>query len=1433
MRFFRIVLYMMGLLLAGVTTVGAQAGYAQERSVVATAESPSIRFRRLTLADGLSQGHIHDILQDRRGFMWFATESGLNRYDGHDFKVYDPDPFGAASLSDGTVNSLHEDRDGFIWVATRFGGLNRLNPVTDAVTHFQHDPDTPHSLRSGSVNAVFEDSRGAIWVGMENGLSRMHPDRVGHFTHYEHDPSDTHSLSNNRIRSIREDAQGRLWVATANGLNRMDLDTPGRFERYLHAPGPPDAVSPVPKHVLHHQYVSEQTPGRMWIGSEGGLIQFDTERSVVERVAPLASDRTQPRAVMNVSPDPANADVLWVATPGTGLIRFHADTGAFTSYRSAPADRHGLLDLASTYVYTSRSGVVWVGTGGAGINSFYPRTLGIKHYRAGGAGPLRHPNVWGMGVARDGALWVGTDEGYLHRIDSTSTVRVWQADPDDPLQPTQPAATAYDFAEHHDGTMWIGTGRSLDRYDPDTGRFRHYRHDATDSNSLSSHNINVLRYDRAGTLWIGTVDGLNRYKEDTDSFQRYMHTPPDADGTDWVGDVMEDQQGRLWVATRQGVCQLDRTTGTFTTHYHHDPNDPSTLTKGRFGWIHERPSEPGVLWVSSLDGGGLDRLDTESGAVTHYTTNTVNLPDNTIYAILPGPGEELWLSTNHGLVRFDPDTRPPHRPVQQFGLESGLQSLEFNQHAAVHHNGRLYLGGVNGLNVFRPRALEGNGIPPRVVLTDLYVSNERVEAGADAPLPRPLAHTEQIDLAHDQDPITIAFLALHFKNPQRNRYQYQLEGYDTDWVDAGTRREATYTNLPAGTYTFRVRAANADGVWSEQAAALQMHIAPPWWRTWIAYALYVMLIGGGVGGVFYMQRRRARRLEAAVHDRTQQVRAQNETLAEQADRLKELNEAKRRFFANVSHEFRTPLTLLLGPTRDALQQQAPLAPERVEMVYRNGKRLQTLINQLLDLSALDDGRLAADPKWYRLSAVVHAAAGVFAPLAERKQLAFEIDTPADPLYAHIDAAHLQTAIQNLVSNAVKYTPTGGRVAVTLSPEDGRQSRNEANGAATLLTAQIVVRDTGPGIPKDEQERLFDRFQRGGRAAARTQEGSGIGLSLAQELVHANSGQIRVDSAPDAGATFTITLPARQALPNGASVAPVPSPTGADPAEGAALAKAASPTPTAPPNDEDRPVVLVVDDNPDVRRYVRSVLETPASGDPEGAERFAVIEADNGARGRDAARTHLPDCIVADVMMPEMDGFEMGQELMHDPMTAGIPLLYLTARARPQDEIDGLDVGADAYLVKPFEQRVLRARVQSLIQKRMRLRSLYEEEAAPDTPAGTPSDNESEESAFAADVIQVIRANLNDPDFGVAELADALSISRSHLYRRLREAADETPSALIRNERLKQARALLRAQQGNVSEVAYAVGFNSLSHFSTSFRKYYDAPPSEVIAQASD
>lgn len=1409
-------------------------------------DSPPIRFQRLTLEDGLSQGHIYDIIQDRRGYMWFATESGLNRYDGHEFKVYNSAPFSESALPDGTVNGLYEDSEGQIWVATRFGGLNRLNPLTNKVTRFQHEPGISGSLLPGSVNAVVKDLLGGLWVGTDNGLSHMTPDRPGHFTHYRHNVADSTSLSNNQVRSLRVDAQGRLWVATANGLNRMDLDTPGRFQRYLYGPMGADSTRTNRGYALHHQYVSSQQPGVVWVGSEYGLIRFEPATGQSERFLPNPAGPPEANTIVTVTADPASEQGLWVATQNQGLARFHADTETFVRYQSAPERRHGLLDLASNYVYTSREGVVWVGTSGAGINAFYPRTTNVSHYRAqtteveGGEAEsqksqrgalLRNPDVWGLGVTQDGALWASTSGGYLHRINSqTQDVRVWRADPDKALNSARPAGTAYDFAEHEDGTLWIGTGRSLDRYDPETEQFRHYRHDASDSTSISNHNINVLKHDREGILWVGTFDGLNRYDPETDTFRRYRHNRSDPDGNDWVGYVLEDQAGRLWVATEQGVCQFDRDAEAFVRHFHHDPQDASTLTKGRFGWIHERPQEPGVLWVSSLDGGGFDRLDIERGAVTHYTTETASLPDNTVYAILEGGDGQLWLSTNHGLARFDPEATPPQRPVLRFGLESGLQGLEFNQHAAVQHNGHLYFGGVNGINAFRVGVLEGNSVRPRIVLAQLRVANKRLDVGPDSPLQRPLAETEAVELEYDQNQLTIAYTALHFKNPQRNRYRYRLEGYDTEWVEAGGRREATYTNLPPGAYTFHVQASNADGVWNENGPSLQIQIAPPWWRTGLAYGLYALAVVGGLGGVFYMQRRRQRRLEDAVEERTQQVRSQNRQLAEQATRLEELDAMKRRFFANISHEFRTPLTLLLGPTHDALQDDRPLAPDQVQLVHRNGKRLQTLINQLLDLSALDDGGLVPDAQWHEIAPLVQATTTIFAPLAERNQLTLTTHVPEKALVAHVDAQHLQAALKNLVANAIKYTPPGGGVDVTLSV-------NTSSDETAQQRAQIAVSDTGPGIPKKDQEHLFDRFQRVGSTAARAQEGSGIGLSLARELIEINGGQIRVESPSSGGSTFLIVLPVETERP--AVGHPTPErgeKAEQDRASGVRLQSdfqgdfsvpdASAASGNAHTNGAQGPVVLIVDDNADVRRYVRSVLE---GGEMLGAP-CTVIEAGNGAAGLKTARKQLPDCIVADVMMPKMDGFEMGKALMNDPMTAGIPLLYLTARATVDDEVDGLAIGADAYLVKPFESRTLHARVQNLIRKRLRLRELHQASNSPDTGEAEEADEAPSDtkSKFVSQVRQAIRENLSDPNFGVNELADAVSVSRSHLYRRIKDEFSQTPSTLLRAERLKRARQLLDQKEGNVSEVAYAVGFSSLSHFSTVFRKQYNQPPSEVM-----
>ena len=1424
------------------------------------AEPPPLRFHRLTLEDGLSQGHIRDITQDPRGYLWIATGSGLNRYDGHSFRVYAPDPFDPTSLSDGTVHDVHIGRGGALWVATSFGGLNRLDLRTDTATRYQHDPNNPNSLSSGKATAVYEDEQGGIWVGTTTGLNRMRPGRPGRFTRYRHRPDDPHSLSNNRIRSISGGPDGTLWVATANGLNRMDLDRPGHFDRLLHGPGSPDAVSPVPGRSLHRQHVSPDAPDVRWIGSDNGIVRLNTADGSTERFRPHPDQGPSANIVKTASPDPSAAGVLWIPITNEGLARFDPATETFLHYRSAPEDRHGLVEHAGSVTFTDRSGMVWVGSDGGGLSKLNPAAIDVAHYTETPAGRLglRTPSVWGLGATDDGAIWAGAEEGYLHRLDpATGRVRVWQAAPDASLAPTRPAGTAYDFAEGRNETLWIGTGRGLDRYDPATGRFAHYRHDPDNPNSLSNHNINYLYREPDGPLWIATFEGLNRYEPASDTFTRYLHDPSDSTGlaSDWVGAVHQDQRGRLWVATRNAVSRLDPATGRFT-HYRHDPDDPSTLTTGRFAWIHERAREPGVLWIASIDGGGLDRLDTRTGAVTHYTTETSGLPDNTVYAIQEDDAGRLWLSTNHGLIRFNPDAPAPHSAFRQFGPANGLQGLEFNQHAAARGpDGTLYFGGVNGLNAFRPEAFDGNTVPPLVSLTHLKVLGPTPLAHSDSVLQQAIGADAAVALAHDQNQITFGFVGLHFKAPALNRYRYRLSGYDEGWIEAGTRREATYTNLPPGTYRFEVRAANADGVWSTTAAAVQLRIAPPWWRTWGAYGVYGLLLAGGVVGAFYLQRRRLERrqreLEATVADRTGALRREKQKTEQQAERLRAMDRLKSRFFTNVSHEFRTPLTLTIGPLEDLQEalaeadeganENAPGTPpsspnpssledsslramirENVDRALRNSRRLLRLIGQLLDTAKLEAGELTLDAERADLAAFVRALARTFVPLAERRRIRFTVEAPQAAVPVAFDDTKLEKVLTNLLSNAFKFTPVGGtiHVAVSVAVADGE--------------AQVAVEDSGPGIPDAEQPHLFERFYQTETPRSEVQSGSGIGLSLAHDLAELHGGTITVESEAGQGSIFTVHLPLHAPSPHGTAptsstppprttlLAPGPEDAGDRAPPNAPSDDAPSaPAPPAPAAD-DRTTLLIADDNPEIRAYVRSHF----------APRYRVLEATDGRAALQTARRALPDLIISDVMMPRLDGVDLVEALRTDPETDFLPVILLTARATEADKIEGLREGADAYLTKPFNVRELQVRVENLIASRQRLKDRFAPTEAP-TPVPAPDDLSPSEADYLERARSAVEAHLSDEDFGVQALADALEQSRSTLYRRLRDLVDQSPSTFIREIRLAQAALLLRDGRGTVSEVAYAVGFKSVSHFSQAFRDTYDVVPSAYADEAPE
>ena len=1431
-------------------------------------ESPSLRFEQISLEDGLAQVSVWDIMQDSSGFLWIGTEGGLHRYDGHNFELFTAEPFDTTSLSRGFVRGMDEAQNGDLWVATNAGGLNRLDPETGRAVHYRHRPGDTTSLASDVLGDVIETEAGDVWVAtVDAGLDRLKPGSDGHFIHYRNVLGASTTLSADLTPSLKEDPDGHVWVSTANGASRVDPET-GTVERFFHEPGTEGGGA----RVVYGFYFPPETPNIAWLATSSGLVRLNYRTHAVERfrVAP-SEDGLDPRnRLRTVVPDPQNPTVLWAAGPGAGVVRFDVRAEAYTVYRHDPRDANSLSTNYALTLFADRSGMMWVGTKSAGVNKFSPGALDFSHLRSGSQGLAPGVVYRGLYEDRTGTLWAASWESstvtHLTQFDpQTGRSRHYSHNPSDPHSLQRGPISA--LAEDPSGHLWVGhwgpDGAGLSRIDRTTGQVRRFQYARTPENRKRNA-VNSLLPTAADPhiLWVGSKGGLSRLNTRTGQL---THVPLEVNGTKnpYLTSLHEDTNGTLWAraqaGSQAGLVRIDD--GRARVAAAHDPTDTTTISSNFIFDITERDGEPGILWLGT-QGGGLNRYDTRTGTARHYTEED-GLANNTVYAVLEDERGTLWLSTNGGISNFDPETET----FENFGLDDGLISLEYNGYTFDKgRGGTLYFGSPEGITAFVPEQLEVNETRPQVAITGLQLFNDPIgSGGAHSPLDAPLSETGTIALAHDQNQLTFSYAALHFDNPEKNKYAYRLVGYEEEWVEAGTRREATYTNLPPGDYRFTVKAANSDGVWSNAPASVALRIAPPWWRTWPAYLGYVLLMVGGLSAAFYGQRRRLERrqreLEETVDERTSALRREKQKTEEQAERLREMDRLKSRFFTNVSHEFRTPLTLTIGPLEDvqeALEDDGRtkadstpllnLARENIDLALRNSRRLLRLIGQLLDIAKLDAGELRLDARRADLAAFVRDVARTFVPLAERKEVRFAVEAPEHSIPVSFDPDKVEQIVTNLLSNAFKFTPSGGTIHVAVTHDaDGS---NEHNGTGA---ARIRVRDSGPGIPPDEQSRLFERFYQAEETRANEQPGTGIGLSLAKDLAELHGGTITVESTVGIGTTFTVRLPvddppedvSSDGAPSSDEIVREPRSTtttllapgtdGApdDPSDETSMPPHSSAlegpddadrTAAHKPSsaNTDRTTLLIADDNAEIRTYLRSHFD----------DSYRILEAADGRAALDTARSALPDLIISDVMMPEMDGFELVDALRANRETDFLPVILLTARATEDDKIEGLQEGADAYLTKPFNVRELQTRVETLIASRERLKEHFAETPPPavdarDAPDDADSRSESEKQ-YLNRVREVAREHVADDEFGVEDLADAMQQSRSTLYRRLRDTIDETPTSFLRSIRLEQAASLLRTERGTVSEVAYAVGFKSVSHFSKTFRDAYDVPPSAYL-----
>lgn len=1330
------------------------------------AQPQQLAFRHLTIDDGLSQNAVFAILQDRQGFMWFGTKDGLNRFDGHDFKIFYNSTFDTTTLSSNHITALMQDARGDLWVGTQNGGLNRMRHARGPFVQYRHDAADTTSLSADAVSCLAGDAAGNLWIGTPTGLNKLpaaERDRPQpRFVRYG-----LQGGGSRHIHALFVDRQGTLWIGTAAGLVRHDPGKPeaGFAHFAVTAKNPAAPAGPLDNAVTA---ILEDRSGALWLGTTSGLVRFDRHTGgLVAYPHRYAVHRYGWGRITQILEDRSGS--FWLATPGE-LMRFFPSEKKYTYYRHDPLDPGSLSYNGILSLWQDRSQVLWVGTAGQGLNLYDPKAERFATLRRPQNPASRIAGFSVRAILEDdrGDVWISTDVLYQWRRASGRLISYeTSSDRPDDFGNTG----AWSMARDSHGRLWVASSQGLFRRDLAGGRVRQYAFDPADTSGLREKVVwGVYAGSGAsGEVWVASEHFFSRLVDEASGrFRHYRYRDDAADTEPAFTAIHRAGDGSFYLGTRTGLVRFDPASGRFQT-YRSDPANPRSLNNDIIKSICPDPREPEqVLWLGT-GGGGLNRLDLASGQVRHFTEMD-GLPNNVVYGVLPQGARSLWLSTNKGLSRFDLQTEK----FKNYDVSDGLQSNEFNTGAFFKGGrGELFFGGIKGLNYFDPAQVADNPHVPPVVITALKVLNQ--------PRPLPQGPDAALRLGYRENVVSFAFAALEYSAPEKNRYAYKLENFGDDWIESGTGRTATFINLPAGAYVFRVIGSNNDGRWNETGAALRVVVESPPWKRWWAFALY----GAALLGLLYGVRRyELNRLQLKNRLRLEHV---------ETEKLREVDQLKSRFFANISHEFRTPLALITGPLQQLLDTLPGGESRRLAgIMQRNARRLLHLINQLLDLSKLDAGKMELHLRQADFVVFLRGLLTAYEALAASRRIEVQFHAQIDSLVMLFDHAKMENIFQNLLANAFKFTKDGGVVSLSMAAD------------ADAETIVVTVADTGAGIPDSQLGRIFDRFYQvddGGDERG----GTGIGLALAKELVELQRGSITVQSRPGEGTIFTVTLPVERAQVQLTEAAGQTAPVAAGATEPAG----------APENAvENGAIVLVIEDDADMRAFICTVLR----------DGYRVIDAEDGSAGFETAAEVIPDLIISDLMMPKLDGYALCRKLKNDTRTSHIPVILLTARAGVADKLTGLQVGADDYLIKPFRSDELLARVHNLIAVRRKLIATLGKKAlfTPETLQVTPVDQ-----AFLQRVRQVIEREMGDEAFGLETLCAEMAMSERQLRRKVKALLGHAPSQVIRGMRLQRARQLLEQGAGTVAEIAYQVGFSSPAYFTKSFREAFGVLPSEV------
>jgi signal transduction histidine kinase/ligand-binding sensor domain-containing protein/DNA-binding response OmpR family regulator len=1334
-----------------------------------------INFTSLTSKEGLLSNSINAILKDSQGLMWFATDDGLNRFDGTNFKVYRNLSRDTTSIRANEILALYEDKQGNLWIGTSGGGLSLYNRRKDSFVHYPLHKNTQGLTRNSVIRSICGDHFGKIWIAQFDGLFVLDP-HTNMISKQELLVEKNSAPVKTTLLSVFEDSKHRIWVASDNGLFLFTRET-NTFRQFVHNDLNQSSLS-----SNQVRAIAEDKAGNIWVGTTDGLcmMQPDLTGFIVYRHIPGSKPSLSNNTINCITAD--KNGLLWIGTL-EGLDVYNPQQQQFTVYTAENGNIHSLTSNSIRCAYIDNEGIYWFGTFRGGINK-YDKNINLFNLIPASAfkrNTTVPPTISAFAENKNGKVFVGTDgEGLFEFDQKTRSIKPVLIDVS---EKTGKPVSVLSLQKARDNKLYIGTfSHGIIIMDLLTGSQQPLLKGAG-AGDLNSNDIFSLFEDSKGNIWAGTNgDGVNVIRNNR-VVAKYTPFPPAASNeyhlpvNGYIRAIMEDREGNIWIGSHGGGLAVLHPDGKWTVY----TKDNSSLPNDK---VHAMLCDShGRMWVGTF-GGGLSLYNKSNNQFITFSEEE-GLPNTTIYQILEDARGYIWFSTNTGISSFDVQ----HKKFRNFTNYNGVQPNNFVHASGIRlTNGELFFGGLEGFNYFNPVALTVNRNVPTVLLTDLKISNKSIAPGNDSPIKEHITVAKEIRLDYKQN-FALSFVAINYTIPKQNHYAYKLEGFDKDWNYTGSINTASYTNLDPGEYLFRVKASNNDGIWSKGETLIKIFVRPPFWRTTYAYIFYLLAIGGLL---LYIRHRGITKLR-------KQFALEQER--EQARRMLELDRLKLKFLTNLSHDFRTPISLIMGPVDQLITEGGSIGKlDKLNMIKRNARRLLNLVNQLLDFRKMEEHELRLQLSKGDFISFVKEVSESFTDMSERKHIHFVFKSEIDKMEALFDHDKIERVLFNLLSNAFKFTLEGGTISILID--------KNADNAPGINCVSIKVSDTGIGIPEDKKEKIFDRFFQNYSASAVLNQGTGIGLSITKEFIKMHGGEIDVTSEPGKGSVFTILLPLKIAEPA------IEEPA-AEPAEAITTA------PTQSYKQEDNLAepfsILLVEDNEDFRFYLKDNLRNS----------YKVLEAANGKEGAQMALTYHPHLIVSDISMPEMDGIALVKKLKSDKRTSHIPVILLTALTGDDQQIKGLGTGANDYITKPFNFEVLNAKIKSLLALKSTMKSTYTKQIQVLSPEIEIS---STDEKLLQEIVTCLENNITNQQLSVEFLSKQIGMSRSSLYTKLVQLTDQTPVEYIRSFRLNRAVVLMQKSNMTVSEIAYQVGFATANYFTKAFKSKYNMLPSEYIAK---